>query len=711
MLKFCWIYSKNWKLNKTELNIANFKDICRRHCDIIETCLLDYEKYSIDELLVNAANSINQIRLSAKNLQIDNAVRLADNIEKVLSLAIEKRLELFPNDIDIFLRANDLFYAIIQFSYDEIIDLFNSEIAIINELINEINSIAAPYRIKRLSTKKSSVHKNTENTEKKGILLEKFKYALVRSSNEIEQTLQNESQNEKPIDVLPISQALNTIKGAAISAGVSKAFDLADAMQDFIRFLAENNIPINSYQMDILQNCNKLFKEIAASSAIAIIDKIKDCSDYIDSYSDFLRAFLTDQEIVKTPAAKISTTDVVFLNENEAINDIASDGKLYYFGYKSSRNDDFSKYNRMLETTINVIANLVPIQKSLKNLKEIKNTIRQLQLETNNILYNITNTEKITEIALSTAQKLDEIVQNIDKNYVTADEALQDVKNRINIIYSGLYNLRSIAFGDVVRGYNELVLDLANYFKKKISLKISGRFTRIGSETITLLEILLPQLLRYIIMNDIEPTDERHRLNKPETSEIQLSAKSSSGRLFIEITDDGKGEDAKIIAMRLENLINLTSNNQGRFEISSEQFSGSKFRIVFNMNYILMRSLIFQLSNQLYAVQLVDCEALLDEKTIARNYPDFQIIDMRKLFSIETEYVSENRPLLVVKDLNKNYGLLFDKFISEAELVPSPPNKLLARSPYICASSIYNNTPVIILDMKKLINVFTDYLN
>lgn len=695
-------------MNKIEQNIANFKEVCRRHCDIIETCLLDYEKYSIDELLVNVANSANQVRLAAKNLQIDNAVRLVDVMQKVLSLAIEKRLDLYPNDIDVILRANDFFYAIIQFSYDEIIDLFNSEIAIINELINEMSTIAAPYRIKQTPSNKSFVKKNTESAESKGILLEKFKFSLVRSSNEIEQTLQSNIEIEKPIDVLPISQALNTIKGAAISAGINKAFDLADAMQDFIRFLAENNIPINSYQMDILQNCNKLFKEIAASSAIAIIDKIKDYSDYIDSYSDFLRAFLTDQETPKTPAAKIYNTDIVFLHENESITENSTNGKLYYFGYKSNRSDDFSKYNRMLETTINVIANLVPIQNSLKNLKEIKSSIRQLQLQSNNILYNIVDTEKITEIAISTAQKLDEIVSIIDSNYLSADEALQDVKNRINIIYNGLYNLRSVAFGDIVRGYNELVLDLANYSKKKVNLKISGRFVRIGSENITLLEILLPQLLRFIIMNNIEPPSERIRLNKPETAEIKLVARASSGRLYLEITDDGKGDSAEIIAMRLENLINLTNNNQGRFEISSEQLSGTKFCIIFNMNYILMKSLVFELSNQLYAVQLADCEALLDEKSIARNYPDLSIVDLRKLLGIASQYVSKNRPLLIVKDMNKTYGLLFDKFIDEAELVPIPPNKLLARLPYINVSSIYNNTPVMILDIKKLLNVFID---
>ncbi|HOM05434.1 MAG TPA: hypothetical protein PLU67_08085, partial [Candidatus Kapabacteria bacterium] len=139
-------------MSNIEQHIENFKETCRRHCDIIETCLLDYEKYRIAELLANTANSINQIRLSAKKLSVDNAAIIADAMLKVVSLAKENRLDLLPNDIDLILRANDFYYSIIQFSAYEILELLNSEFAIISEIAAELQSIAAPQRIKKVQS-------------------------------------------------------------------------------------------------------------------------------------------------------------------------------------------------------------------------------------------------------------------------------------------------------------------------------------------------------------------------------------------------------------------------------------------------------------------------------------------------------------------------------------------------------------------------------
>ncbi|HOQ48369.1 MAG TPA: chemotaxis protein CheW [Candidatus Kapabacteria bacterium] len=692
-------------MSNIEQHIENFKETCRRHCDIIETCLLDYEKYRIAELLANTANSINQIRLSAKKLSVDNAAIIADAMLKVVSLAKENRLDLLPNDIDLILRANDFYYSIIQFSAYEILELLNSEFAIISEIAAELQSIAAPQRIKKVQSTVVKSETTSDEQQSKGILLEKFKYAIVRSVSTIEQVLEQSETQKEAIDVVPISQALNTIKGAAISAGVSKAFDLADAMGDFIRFLAENNVPINPYQMDLLLSCNRLFKEIAATSAIAIIDKIKDYSDYIDTYSDFLRSFLTEQEHLQpTPSAKLASDEIVpLISTVGASSDAASDGKLYYFGYKSSQLNDYSKYNRLLDATINIISNIVPISSSINNLKSLKSLIRQIQLDNNNILYNITNTEVLTEIAMNNAKKLEEIISQLDFHFATADEFLQNIKNRINTIYNGLYNFRSVAFGDVVRGYNELANDLARYSSKKVNLKITGRFVRVGSELYTLLEILLPQLLRDIIINNIEPPNLRK--GKPEVAEISLSARTLSGKLLIEIIDDGKGVDASAISARLEGLINLIRNNSGRIDISSEPNFGTKLSISFNMNYVLLKSLVFEVAGNLYAVQLLNCEALIDEKTFHKQHSNAKSIDMRKILGVEAEYIGKNKPVLLVNDFNGNIALIFDKFVGEAELVPTPANKLVSVTPFIAASSVYNNKPVMIIDVQKLLNI------
>lgn len=697
-------------MNGAEINIKamdNFKNACKRHCDIIETCLLDFEKYGISELLGNTANSINQIKVSAKSAAIENAVKLATNMQNVISFAIESKIDLYANDIDILLRANDLFFSVQQFSNAEIVDLFEFEEVIINEFINEIKTIVAPYRVKKVARKKevTTTEILSEEKENKAILLEKFKFELVKSTHTIQQTLEIIQDDSGTIDIIPVSNALNTIKGAAISAGIGKAFDLADSMQDFLAFTADNNIPISSYQMDILIKCNRLFKEIAASSAIALIDKFKDYSDFIDNYTDFLQNFLSDNDSPEKPiSSKIVKNDIIF-NDFDNPSDAQNQDKLFYFGYKSSNVKDSSKYNRMLESSISVVSNLFPLKKANSSIKDLKQNLRQIQLDSNNILYNITNTEKITELVLSVSERLDSLIDDIDEYTKFIDNSTEKIKNKIDAVYNNLFSLRSVAFGDLILGFNELTADLANHSNKKVKLKLIGRFVRVGAEITPLLEIVLPQILRYMIMSNIEKPDARLESGKRESSEITITAHLISGRLFIDFEDDGAGRDSNLQAVEIENIITLINNNKGKIEIRSEQGVGTKISLSFDLDYILLKSLLFELGGNLYAIQIIDTEGMLDADDEESMPKGVQKVDMRKLLKVKGSYISTNKPAVLIKQYNSDYALCFDKFVGEAELVPMQPSKLFGKNPYISATSIYNDAPVVIIDIAKLLNV------
>ncbi len=697
--------NKNINIDLTE----NFKSTCKRHCDIIETCLLDFEKYGILELLKNTANSINQIKISSKSAGINNAAKLATYMQDVINFAIEGKLNLYSNDIDVLLRANDLFYGVQQFSASEVFDLFEFEEIIIDEIISEIKAITAPRRIKKAAVPQESlqIHKIKEEADNKTILLEKFKYELVKSTHAIQHNLESVQDDSSSIDVAPISTALNTIKGAAISAGIDKAFNLADSMQDFLAFTANNNIPISSYQMDILVKCNRLFKEIAASSAIAIIDKFNDYSNYIDSYTNFLQNFLDDYEPSdKRTLSRIAQSDISLDDYGNPPSNQEQD-KLFYFGYKSSNLKDASKYNRMLELSVSAISNLSLLKNSRTAIKELKANLRQIQLDSSNILYNIADTEKTVEIAAEIPKKLDALADEIDKFARYTIKATEEVRSKVGAIYSNLFNLRSIAFGDIILGLSELAADIAKHSNKKVKLKITGRFVRVGIEVASLLEIALPQILMYIIVSNIESVAERQSVGKSEVGEISIAAQFVSSRLLIDI-EDGMGTDSNLQAIEIESIINLIRNHKGKISIQSESGTATKISLTFDLDYVLLKSLLFELEGELYAIQMIDSEGLVRLNGSEEASSEFRKIDIRQLLEVDGKSSPNNNYAALAKHRDAYYAIYFDKFIGEAELAPTFEGELSHQPNYIVATSTYNGSQVTIIDADKLLDIFVE---
>jgi len=689
--------------------IEKFKTICKRHCDIIETSLLDFEKYSISDLLRNVANSINQIRLAATAGNIQNAIQLANSMQSAISYAIDEKIELFGKDIDILLRSNDLFYSTIQFDGKEVLDLFEFEEVIINEYISDCKKIIAPYRIKSSPAKtEQKIELNDEiSKESQTILLEKFKFELVKNTFTIESALGDIQSDSEEIDIVPVSQALNTIKGAAISAGIEKAFELADSMQEFISYCADNNIPINSYQMELLFKCNNLFKQIAAGSAIALIDKFNDYSDFIDNYSNFLNNFLADGGATPqlSESSKLLKDDMIFNSEDEFDKKIISTDKPFFFGYKTSNFKSKEQYDRLLESVIQITANLSQLYTNNNLIKELKMFLREAQLAGNDILFNITNTELITKSVFEINEKLNSIISEIDRNILFSSRTLDKIKINSEGLYSSLYQMRSMKFGDIIIGFNELSNDLANYSRKKVKLKLLGRFVRVGAEAAPILEIVLPQILRHIIVANIEEPSERKEQNKPEIAEIIISARFVSGRLIIEFSDDGNGDEANLQANSLERLVGFISNNKGRIEINSEAKVGSQIQITFELDFILLKSLVFELAGNQYAVLLADSEGLISiDGEFEYNDKSFKIIDMRRVLNLKDTYFAKAKPAILINQYSMTYALQFDKFLNEADLVPSKANGLFGKNPLISATSIYNDAPVIILNINKLLD-------
>jgi two-component system, chemotaxis family, sensor kinase CheA len=119
------------------------------------------------------------------------------------------------------------------------------------------------------------------------------------------------------------------------------------------------------------------------------------------------------------------------------------------------------------------------------------------------------------------------VIQNI--NAVTTD--LQETVMRT----------RLQAVGGLFTKFNRVVRDLGQKLSKELSLEIVGEDVELDRTLIEGLSDPLTHLVRNCCDHAIETPDEREQAGKPRAGNIKLTAAHSSGRVLIEVRDDGRG--------------------------------------------------------------------------------------------------------------------------------------------------------------------------
>jgi two-component system chemotaxis sensor kinase CheA len=159
--------------------------------------------------------------------------------------------------------------------------------------------------------------------------------------------------------------------------------------------------------------------------------------------------------------------------------------------------------------------------KNTVNGKELENILKK---ESENLFKNILSALKIK---LSEISELYPIIQNIDQ--VTS--LLQE-----NIMQTRLQPI-SILFSKFPR----IVRDLAKKCNKNITLITEGQDVELDKSIIELLSDPLTHLIRNSVDHGIEDPQTRKKLGKNETGQIILKAFHESGKVNIQIIDDGAG--------------------------------------------------------------------------------------------------------------------------------------------------------------------------
>lgn len=104
----------------------------------------------------------------------------------------------------------------------------------------------------------------------------------------------------------------------------------------------------------------------------------------------------------------------------------------------------------------------------------------------------------------------------------------------------------SLAFDPLARTVRELGRDLG----RKVALEVSGGEIDVDRSVMEVLRPALVHVIRNAVDHGIEPPPVRVAAGKPEEGRIAVRARSTGGRLEVEVSDDGAGLDGEAIGRK-----------------------------------------------------------------------------------------------------------------------------------------------------------------
>ena len=141
--------------------------------------------------------------------------------------------------------------------------------------------------------------------------------------------------------------------------------------------------------------------------------------------------------------------------------------------------------------------------------------------------------DKIMEIDVNLGEML---LQFVEDNEKSVDELQEQI-----------LQVRMIPVGSILNNMKRTVRDYATRSKKKIKLEIEGGDTELDKTVTEQLQGPLVHLVRNSMDHGIEDSETRLKNGKDPTGTISLKASQQEGYVIVEIEDDGKGIDSKVI--------------------------------------------------------------------------------------------------------------------------------------------------------------------
>ncbi len=129
-------------------------------------------------------------------------------------------------------------------------------------------------------------------------------------------------------------------------------------------------------------------------------------------------------------------------------------------------------------------------------------------------------------------------------------QGLEAITTHIRELQENVMAIRMQPVQSVFVRIPRLVRELSRSLGKKARLVTTGEQTEVDKTIVEQLSDPLTHMIRNALDHGIETPEERLRQGKPEEATVHLAAAHRSGRITIEVSDDGRGIDKEVVHQR-----------------------------------------------------------------------------------------------------------------------------------------------------------------
>jgi len=359
----------------------------------------------------------------------------------------------------------------------------------------------------------------------------------------------------------------------------------------------------------------------------------------------------------------------------------------------------------------------------------------------------------IAESMVSQSDKIDEVESlDLEKKLTRLDKITRELQE------IGL-SLRMIPVRSTFHKMARLVRDLSKKSGKPINFVLEGKDTELDKSVVEKIGDPLVHLLRNAVDHGIEPPEEREAAGKDKEGTVELRAFHKSGKIYIEVEDDGRGLDADSIIEKaisrgiidsadslskreIWNLVfepgfstakqvtdisgrgvgmDVVRKNieslRGKIQILSEKGKGSKFTIQLPLTLAVIDGMVIRLGDDRFIIPTLSVITSVRVKdgevstvTNKGEVIKFQnemvpIFRLGKFFNIQDcqSEITEGIVVIVQSD-GKRVGLFTDRLLGQEQIVIKSLSEALKRVPGVAGGTIMPDGKVaLILDIGGLV--------
>ncbi len=156
--------------------------------------------------------------------------------------------------------------------------------------------------------------------------------------------------------------------------------------------------------------------------------------------------------------------------------------------------------------------------------------------------------EKLVRLVSELVLARNQLVQLARAQQATSFTApLQLLSRLTSELQAGIMNTRMQPIGTIWNKLPRMLRDLGHELGKRIELNLHGAETELDRRLLELIRDPLTHMVRNAADHGLESPEERREAGKPESGTVTLSACHESGRVIIEVADDGRGLPAERI--------------------------------------------------------------------------------------------------------------------------------------------------------------------